>query len=499
MWGHVSLACLCAGLAINANAQQTPRPPMETRVAWSSRCPSEPVVRPASDNRFALAAGLIAAIGPKLISGAVDSAAEALKAAGDPHTSTSTARTAHDFYKVSVDADYAASATCLVVARGVFDPAAAAPVAWAKDIEDLKTLVKPAFQMEAKVTPLRGGKFFLLTPIYLKVSDFEEFSFFDPKDRDYVIAVSMSLPGAEQPFGHAEFSFNGLERGVELKQGDNRLRRAASLPIAFPAPTADAEKAKAALEAQLAPYLKAIDILTPPKSPPATPPSLQDGTDVASKSAAFCSALKALNADTPRAYKSNDARCAYTLEGPSQALDASLAAAHRSPPRTAWARQICDLQPGDEKTNIPPRCKKQDDNEVLTSLQQALAFKSFTYVTTQLTMAETRDGSKIAKALGNALSASKDDVSKVLSDQLVPKTPKQKAEDEEANRQARNTVLASDLEVAKAEEALSEALQAQPVKASDVTAARIALLKAKIESNKARRAAGQPVLYSEVE
>lgn len=55
----------------------------QTRVAWLATCPSDPPADLyAKGNRSAILGALVTAIGAKVVDGAVDSAAEALKAAG---------------------------------------------------------------------------------------------------------------------------------------------------------------------------------------------------------------------------------------------------------------------------------------------------------------------------------------------------------------------------------------------------------------------------------
>lgn len=498
---HISRFIACAIAACGAalaHAQQAPqRPPLETRVAWISQCPNEPKPPPQDDAKsLGVFGALISVVGPKLIGGAVDSAAQALKAAGSDRDTKTTARSGTDFYQVTKDGDVSPAIGCLLVVRGEFTTARS-PFTWANNSDDLQGLQKPMFQLEARITPLKGGKFFQLVPKYLKVNDFEEFSFFDPKDRDYLVAIALKLPGAADAFGSAEFMFKGLQRGAELKTGDPRLHLATSRPVAFPAESADATKAKARLEGALAPFLLAVDILTPPQPTLTKVPSLQTGISATATLSTFCKALQAHNEGLPRQFAVNDERCAWVLEQPRESMEQALAAAHRSDARVRWARTLCTYAPARDKKAAA--CDNMDADPAVKKARDALANATFTYFTTDLTLTETREGSRLALWLGNALAASKDGVTEVLQERLVPKTQKQKDDEAAAERDARAAVLVADLEVTKAEEALSELLGRTDKAASDITAARIAVLKAKIAANKAHRLASLPAPYPEID
>lgn len=495
---HRSVALVGAVLFTSAVcAQPAPeRKPFDTRVAWQADCPNGPKPPPPKDGVRALGLGaaLFSVIGPKLIGGAIDSAAEALKAAGNDRDSKSVARTGNDFYKVTTQADVSPAVGCLLVLRGEFTNEAT-PFTWAKNSDELNGLQKPIFHLEAKMVPLKGGKFFQLQPVYLKVSDFEEFSFSDPKDRDYVVAMSLKLPGLADPFGSAEFLFTGVERGTELKDDAPKLRMALSRPISFPSESADAVKAKSKLEGLLAPYLLAQDILKkpPPRTIPKIPP-LREGPGVSSAAETFCGALRTHNGKTPRQFALTDERCAYVLEHPREMMEQMLEEAHRSPERTKWANGVCNLKM--EEGEKEPACANLQGDPDVKKARLALASSTFTFYTTDITLTETREGSKLALYLGNALSSSKDGLTEVVSAKLLPKQ-KQQA-DAEAT-EVRTSVLVANLEVTKAEEALAEVNAKEGRTASEVTDARIVLLKAKIAANKAYRAAGQSMPYPEID
>lgn len=467
----------------------------QTRVAWLTACPSDPPpVLEAQNNRSALLGALVAVVGPKVIEGAVDSAAEALKAAGQSKTIATTANSAGNFYLVSQDADLMVAVNCLVVIRGVFDDSKPSPLQWAKNSDEFKNLQRAAFQMEAKLKPLRGLKFFQLIPQYLKVDEFEESSIFDRKDRDYIVATSFTVPGGSLPFGSTEITFKDITRKTELKNGDWRLRSASSLPIAFPGESADTSKAKAKREAEIAPYLLALDILATPEQKPFNKvPDVYEDAEVQRKTKAVCDSIYVLNKGLSQQFQLNDDRCAYPVVKARNELESDLERANRNVERQAWARTVCkDYVKEDPGNNTAASCNNQPSAQYLVGA-------TFTYFTTQLTLSETREGSKFALFLGNALSSAKSDVSTTLKAKILPKTQEEKDSGDEATRAAHAAVLVADLEVTKAEEDLADVLLQESPKPADITAARIAIVKTKIEANKAHRKAGTPAPYPELE
>ncbi|WP_316157959.1 hypothetical protein [Cupriavidus sp. BIC8F] len=466
----------------------------QTRVAWLPSCPSDPQpVIDARKNRVALLGLLVAAVAPKLIEGAVDTAAEALKAAGQTKTFVTTAKSATDFYSVSQDADLAVEVNCLVIVRGVFDETKSSTPQWAQNSDEFKGLQSANFQVEAKLKPLRGLKYFQLVPQYLKVGEFDEHSVFSRKDRDYVAAVTFTVPGAAQPFGSAEMTFKDVVRDTELKGEDWRLRSAATLPIAFPTESADATKAKEKREAEVAPYLLALDILSEPTPKPfGKAPDLYEDPDVSRKAKTMCDAIEGQNRHLGKEHQVYDYRCTYPLAKVREDLETALEERNRNDPRKEWAKRVCTYVPADPAKKTAADCSNRPT-------ATDVAAKTFTYFTTQLTLSETREGSKFALYLGNALSSSKADVSAALQAKLLPKTQAEKDSEATTARAARTGVLVADLEVTKAEAGLADALLQDPAVQVDIADARIKLLKAKIAANDAHRKAGMSVPYPEID
>jgi hypothetical protein len=482
-----SLLILCAHEVRSADS-------LQTRVAWLDSCPSDapPILRAAQD-RSAVIGLVVAAVAPKLIEGAVDTAAEALKAAGQTKTFATTANSATDFYKVSQSADLSVAISCLVIVRGIFDSAQPSPLQWARNSDEFKGLQRAYFQLEAKLKPVRGLKYFQLVPQFLKLEKFEEFSFFSHNTRDYVIAVTFTVPGAAQPVGSAEMTFKDLTSGTTLKEGDWRLRSASTLPIAFPTESMDVIKVKEKREAELAPYLLALDILSPMRTRqiPKAPDPYAD-KNVVYKAKSMCDAIVSQNRRLAKAYQIYDERCNYPLTTVREEFDDSLRIANRNPLRQAWALNVCRYVKADAVRKTAASCSNQPSAPDLNNA-------SFTYFTTQLTLSEAREGSKFALYLGNALSASKAEVSSALQSKLLPKSQTVKDNEATAARTVRTAALVADLEVTKAEESLADTLLAEPPVPVDITDARIELLKAKIAANDAHRKNGISIPYPEID
>jgi hypothetical protein len=466
----------------------------QTRIGWLDSCPSSPKpVKDAQANRSGLVGALVTAIGAKFISGAVDSAANALKAAGETKTVSTTARSTADFYGITVAADLMVRGTCLVVIRGVFDKENLSFDPWAENYDEFRGLQSTSFWLEAKVQPLRGLKYFQLVPQYLKVDEFQESGWFGPKDRDFIVALTLTVPGGAQPFGSAEMNFKDVARGTKWKDEDWPMRAAASLPIAFPAESLDATKAKTKREADLAPFLLAQDILEPPAAKPFNQaPDLYEDSTVQNSVKRLCDAIDLENKRLNNDHELTDDRCHYRVTQAKAAIDTTLETAHRNAARQAWAKGVCQLDSTRLASGtIATKCINEP-------APKDTAGKSFTYFTTQMTLSETREGSKFAKFLGNALGAANPDVSSALQAELLPKSQAIKDSEEAATRTARTAILVADLEVTKAEEGLADALMQDPPKSVDITSARIVLLKAKIATNDAYRKANLPVPYPEL-
>jgi len=490
-WLGISFSLLAAHVLANTEIQQT-------RVGWLDKCPSEPEeVKTVQENRAAAVGVVLTAIGAKIIDGAVDHAAAALKAAGETKTVATTAKSGSDFYLVTPNSDLGVKNTCLVVVRGVFDNKKEGTTQFSRDSDEFKGLQRISFQLEAKVSELPGMKYFRLVPQYLQVEEFQDDGWFAPKVRDYTVALGLSVPGGAQPFGSVEMTFNDVTTKTKWSKWEGnewQLRAAASLPMSFPPESPDATKVKTKREAELAPFLLAQDILETPRPKLYQPsPDVYGETSVRDKVKLVCDAIDVENKRLNDDHEMTDDRCSYRVAQAKVSLDEALEAAHRSGKRQAWAKSVCQYDDKRQESAMAATKCSNEPNAI------ASTNKTFTYVTTQVTLSETREGSKFAKFMGEALGAAKSDVSTALQSSLLPKSQAAKDNEESDARTARTSVQVADLEVKKADEGLTAALTQNPPVPVDITAARIALLKAKIAANDAYRKAKMSVPFPEIE
>lgn len=462
----------------------------QTRVAWTKTCPHD-VIDAKGRARSGLLGAALLALAPKLIEGGVDAASNALKAAGESKSTSSSAKSTGNFYSVTSKGDLILNYGCVVIVRGDFtNPVDQARVGLYSSIAGLESLKSSSFEFEAKIESLKGLKFVRLKPLYLKSTRFADTSWFSKSERAFTIAISMDIPGGEQPFGSAQFTFAGIEEGKEYKTGAWQFANADSAPFALAPESADATSARTKRQGDAAPYLIALDIMQTEqkarasKGEAASPekvPSLYANEEVRAAVRPFCSAVQNFNAMLPDASKAQDERCKYVLEAVTDNLDRALGLAHTDRARLAWATKTCgdiEIEEGKEA-----RCSKFNPSPDVPAV---------TFFSTSATLVETRPGNKFLKFLGGALGAAKTEVSATIGERILPRTAKQRELDDAASRDGRRGIVLADLQVVQAEETFASAvLEAKP---ADVTAARIALVKAKIAANDAYRKAGSLVI-----
>lgn len=495
------VATIAMALPLQACAEE---PPSVTRVAWLDQCPSEPE-QPGLQAFSGFGAAIIAAVGPKLVDGAIDAAAGALKAAGESKAESTSARAFYSFYTVNQMADLVPNPDlgCVVVVRGRFASGAShASFPWADKAETLKGLQSIDFRFEARMQAVSGLKSFQLVPILAQLQRVQKrpwWAFGARQTRDYNVSLALQVPGAASPFASVSFTITALEEGQSASFDDWRLAQQVSEPMAFPAAPADVEAVRAKREKTVAPLLAAVDILTPRPATDPAPSLFVKEPQVMEALEAYCSAQVKFNTLLPEAARQLDARCGqqYGLEQRRDALDQALQTALRTPKDKGgsgrsieWAERVCDPKVR------PPRNGPETDCKGFKS-DPTLAAAKFSKFTTRLTLVETREGSRFLAFLGTALGAAKADLSKAISDRVVPAV-KNPAADEATSRAAGRAVGLADLDVLRAEQVLAEALEAKK-SASEVTTARVALLKAKTAANDAYRNAGQPVPFPEVD
>ena len=489
------------GLPLIACAEESPS---VTRVAWLDACPSEPE-QPGLQAFGGVAAAMIAVVGPKLVDGAIDAAASALKAAGESKSESSSARVFQSFYTVNQMADLVPSPElqCVVVVRGKFASGPShADFPWADKAETLKGLQSIDFRFEARMRAVNGLKSFQLVPILAELQRVQKrpwWSFGAQQARDYNVSLALQVPGAASPFAAASFTIPDLKEGQRASFDNWRLAQQVSEPMAFPAAPADVDAARARREKAVAPLLAAVDILTPSEAGDPAPSLYVKEPGVMQALQAYCSAQAEFNSQLPEAARQLDTRCAqqFGVDEKRERLDGALQTALRASTEQGgsgrsieWATRVC------KPRKLPPKDGPERDCEHFES-DTSLTSAAFSKFSTSLTLVETREGSRFLSYLGTALGAAKEDMGKAISDRLIPAVKDQDA-DEATSRAARRAIGLADLEVERAEQALAEALAALK-SASEVTTARVALLKAKTSANDAYRAVRQPVPFPEVD
>lgn len=471
----VTLGCVHAALVPAISHAQEGA--VYTQVSWRDACPNGPKAAETLGAKSLLGA-VFAAVAPKLVSGAVDAAAAALSEAGKSKDFSSSARTEAKFYTVTPTAEQQISGNirCVVIERGRFLTAGSTDAA------------EPWFRFEAHVKMVAGLKFFQLEPVYLKASRFEEKRWFDPGKRSYSVSVTLATPGAASPFASTALSFTDLTEGEELKFGDWRLAQARSQPLPLPADMADVQRTVEAREKAMAPYLLAVDILSPAKPESPRPPTLLNQAPADDALDKLCTAIGRHNAKVPRAFALNDDRCAFEVEAARRRLDLASALVYRNSKAQVWARNLCPNHPGTVEVDVAAACPN--------AVSPTYTAQSLGFFTTVTTLVETRAGSRFAAFLGTALSAAKDDVSKSIVTRVVrDSTPVDPMAEEATARNDRRAIALAELLVAKAEDALAEAQAAEPRVQSKITQAQIDLLKARIAANDAYRSVSLPVPY----
>lgn len=479
---------------------------IQTRAMWLSSCPSEAEQaavaggkkdgekggeKDGDKGRAGLPAAVLVALAPKVIEGAVDVAAGALKAAGETKSTTSRARFSDDFYVLNGKGDLLVRPSCLLIVKGDFGAKEGDKKDELGNDEGLRGLRKASFYLEAKVKQVTGLKYFELEPVKLVVRELDHWRLFGSRKRHYNVAITLTLPGVATNFGSAQMNFPDVTKGLELKGQSWRLSSAASLAIPYPPASADALKVKESLEKKNAPFYLALSILSPGDSGPGEPRSVYLDPAVRSAAKAYCDSLVAANKARDKDRKRFDDKCDYDIELQRIALNDAISVAGRNTDHKVWAHKVCTFEPEVKENGI---VKKAAGCENMPSADVRDEFP-YTRFSTEVVVTEASDGSKFALFLGNALAASKDEVSKVLKDQ-IPKSEQVRDAENVAEAVAREATVVADLAVERAEIVLAEALSTKGENSVEVVDARVALVKAKIAANEAHRKAGTSIPYA---
>jgi hypothetical protein len=479
--------------------------PNQMRAEWLSQpCPLG-LPAPTEGARHAgVGALLLAAVAPKLIEGGVDMAAKALTAAGQAKEDALDARTNSFYYVSHHEGKNHINARCLVVVEAQTFDADSPPdshLSWARTSTTLKRFSAPRMVFMAAVRPLPEGKFITLEPAYLELNGTRKSGFFSARGKlDYNFAIAMETPGSTKPFASSNFTFEGLTSSGVYTSTHPVLQSAKSLPMPMPEVSAPGQAIQSQLAEIWAPRDRAAAILdryirrNDPR--PAVQPSLyMPRSNTFEARQAYCQALSAANEKRPRSAFLSDPICDFAVAEARATLANALSDMELSQPLVSWAYEICypDVNARNIRIESPPveghSCQVPEQATKLHGL-------TYTYFTTHVVSSEVRPGSKFAKFLGEALSASKADVSRAFASKIPALTDAQKIAEEEGDRSARRAVLEADLAVEAAEATLA-ATPDSPV--ATKTQAKLALLKAKFTANDAYRKSGRVPPYPEAD
>lgn len=488
-----------AALLISCIASATDIRPLQTKITWSDKCLPDPPKPTGDEKLLGVGVAVVAILGPKIISAAVDSAATALTNAGKDK----------EVAKVNFSDDFSPYALTnegdLVIPRDM----RCVEVYWGKLDANGNKHKDHVLSFHARVDPVKGTTgYFRLTPIKLDVGEFAKSSTFSRNVRDYTISLTLSVPGADKPFASTTFVYNDVEpRILESKIGEVpnlRLESSRSEIMSFPPVPDSAKKAQTARNTDIAPYIIAADIIKQSEEakksfPFKKQPSVYEEASVPAEIKAYCDTLTAQNKDVLPKFAINDDLCAYKVTAAKKLVTDQLADHGRNGKTLNWANMVCAYG---VDNNIPLDASgaKKEDKCPFVDLPHAATKKRYGIMTTSVTITEVRPGSKFAAKLGSVLSSSKDDLSKELSKRLVPSLRQAAdAADEASDRSARRGVQLAEMKVQIANDLLAEALAANPVVPPDVSSARAAVFQSKIAANDAYRLAGQTVPYLEAD
>lgn len=476
-----------------ANASEVRQ--LQTKVQWSKTClKGGDSSEPSTQQFVAAGAALVAILGPKIIAGAIDSAATALKNAGQDK----------EVAKVNFSDE---SAPYAVTSGGdlVIPPdMQCVDIYWGRLDQNNNTTKDFVLAFQARVDQLKGSGvsgYFRLTPTKLNVGEFAQSSFFSASKRHYTISLTLSVPGADKPFASTSFTFKDVPTG-EFKPTDATLAADRSDILAFPAASDSAKRAQSARVAEIAPYVLAQDIVQkdidfrtkPQRFKPM--PSVYSETGIPANVDAYCKVQDSFNKTHLDQFALNDDLCAYTVASAKQEITKTLAGAGRSGKTLAWAKGICSVALQERENKGKLVAAAEQPNCPYPDLPMDVAQKRYGIMTTTVTIVEIRPGNKFAEFLGNTLASAKDDLAKDIATRTIPSLrDAADAADSASDRTARRGIKLADLKVQSANDLLSEVLAAPKPKDSDVTAARAALFQAQIAANDAYRLAGETPPY----
>lgn len=455
-----------------------------------------------------LLAGVVAVIVPKIVSGGVDLAAKRLQAAGEDRPNSMSARTDEYFYSYLRERKNVLHVRCLILVEadnfnGTATPTEPHP--WRVNAPRVGSYQNERMIFMAAVETAPEGKLFRLVPAYMEIKDWRESSFFNRAHRDYSIVVSLTAIGAEKSFASVTMEFKDVERNKIYTAADALLGGATTDYVPLAQLSAEGTKHISNVESAWASKDKAAEILDAKqrfdnqasdraagKIPPSMPELYEN--PYLEKLNGYCSAVRVANQYLEKSKRETPQICNWELDKKLALAGEAKQAVERSVEWLTWAQETCWHDPATRAEEIAKSHPKGHECSEPGSL--ANKTKPHTRIATLAVVTEVIPGSKAAKFLGNALSESKADVSKVIVDKLPALTAEARSTEEAAERALRQAVIEADYKVELAENELAELPEDAP--ASKVTEKRMKRQAAWYAANNAYRAVGRTPPYPEV-
>lgn len=489
----------------------------QLRAEWyNNDCP---LGMPASEQeeegpyKMAITGAVAAVIAPKLVAGGVDLAAKKLQAAGEDRANDKTARTEDYFYLYTRSRKNILQSNCLIIVEAdSFDGSSDgwALTDWRQYVTRVGTYQAPRMIFMAAVQTAPEGKLFRLVPTYLEIKDWRERSFWHSDRRDYNIAVTLSGIGQTSHFASLSMSFKGLtnnHRPWTLADNDLMMVEAATDFVPLAPISDEGTKLINSVETAYVNIDRAASILNEYKKWRKEEATRNDGTapipmpklvrdPYRRELDTYCMAVRTANRDLDKTKREMPATCNFRVDEQLEVANAAKKAIEREADWLNWAAVTC--WPDKSKRDEALKALAAPDSDGATCSDPKLPKnlpQPHTLVAGLVVVTEVVPGSKAAKFLGDALSSSSADVSKVIVDKIGPLSKEARDARDAADRALDQAITDADYKVEIAEAEYAELPDASP--ASKITTALMNRQAAWYAANVAYKAAGRNPPYPE--
>lgn len=468
----VSQSCLAAEIA-------------QAVAAWDKSCPNDKSTDPRGAESFGLA--VTAILAPKAAQAAFDAIGAAIKASADTSTVIRASRPVYSkFYKISPLGEVITNQPCLIVRKGVYSESDYTIINKELSLGGLRDKDQMYVELKLEQDPM-DPKFLRFRPVFVKIKEFEDSSFWT-KDRRVDVQINLKSMYSESLFGSAIITFRGVLKGFEIDNTKSRLNFAASSPFLAPK-LDDVEEPLAAQGKKAKNRLAAFSYLAKDGQTnefeyekDKTSVYTVDGTR--DKLINYCKSLKTSTVDP---ICSN-----WELQTPKRdSLLTSLSIAESDKKlkaaRIDWAKNNCNTY---SKSKGAISCFPDD-----TAKEN---YPETGYIVTTASISHTRDASKFGLALANIISSSSEDLAKAAAEQL-PQARKTRADTEKASeRKQTQDIILTEGKLDFAQRDLNKEIE-NKANDNEIQKLRLAVVEAMINVNNAYFAAGREPPYSQYE